>query len=514
MSEPTAAALSDGRSGAAPSDGMSDAAVSDGVSGAVPSDVVVSSVASVSASESESEAVSELGARARKLDAEDELAATRARFVLDEPGPVGHPESRQGAADAERGAAVYLDGNSLGALPVGVAERVEDVVRREWGALRIRSWEESGWWTAPERIGDRIALLVGAAPGQVVVGDSTSVNVFKALVGAVRLARGEDGDGDEDGGGGAPGARRDEILVDATTFPTDGYIAASAARLTGCTLRPVAPADVPAVLRERGDRTAAVLLNHVDYRTGRLHDLPALTAAVHGAGALVVWDLCHSAGALPVGLDAHGVDLAVGCTYKFLNGGPGAPAFLYVRRDLQERFDSPLPGWNSHARPFGMRQEYEPAPGALRGRVGTPDILSMLALEAALDVWDGVRIEAVRAKSLALTDFFLECVEAYLPPGRVEPVTPAAHAERGSQVALRCPDAEEVMRRLIARGVVGDFRAPDVLRFGFTPLYLGFAEVERAARVLAEVAADVESEAAADVTADAAAGRPSGSHPA
>ncbi|WP_078631072.1 kynureninase [Streptomyces griseoaurantiacus] len=458
--------------------------------------------------------MSELGARARKLDAEDELAATRARFVLDEPGPVGHPESRPGAADAERGAAVYLDGNSLGALPVGVAERVEDVVRREWGALRIRSWEESGWWTAPERIGDRIAPLVGAAPGQVVVGDSTSVNVFKALVGAVRLARGEDGDGDEDGGGGAPGAHRDEILVDATTFPTDGYIAASAARLTGCTLHPVAPVDVPAVLRERGDRTAAVLLNHVDYRTGRLHDLPALTAAVHAAGALVVWDLCHSAGALPVGLDAHGVDLAVGCTYKFLNGGPGAPAFLYVRRDLQERFDSPLPGWNSHARPFGMRQEYEPAPGALRGRVGTPDILSMLALEVALDVWDGVRIEAVRAKSLALTDFFLECVEAYLPPGRVEPVTPAAHAERGSQVALRCPDAEEVMRRLIARGVVGDFRAPDVLRFGFTPLYLGFAEVERAARVLAEVAADVESEAAADVTADAAAGRPSGSHPA
>lgn len=529
MSEPTAAALSDGRSGAAPSDGvsdaavsdgMSDAAVSDGVSGAVPSDVVVSSVESASVSE----AVSELGARARKLDAEDELAATRARFVLDEPGPVGHPESRPGAADAERGAAVYLDGNSLGALPVGVAERVEDVVRREWGALRIRSWEESGWWTAPERIGDRIAPLVGAAPGQVVVGDSTSVNVFKALVGAVRLARGEDGGGREETPGSGreesrgDGSVRDEILVDATTFPTDGYIAASAARLTGCTLRPVAPADVPAVLRERGDRTAAVLLNHVDYRTGRLHDLPALTAAVHGAGALVVWDLCHSAGALPVGLDAHGVDLAVGCTYKFLNGGPGAPAFLYVRRDLQERFDSPLPGWNSHARPFGMRQEYEPAPGALRGRVGTPDILSMLALEAALDVWDGVRIEAVRAKSLALTDFFLECVEAYLPPGRVEPVTPAAHAERGSQVALRCPDAEEVMRRLIARGVVGDFRAPDVLRFGFTPLYLGFAEVERAARVLAEVAAEMESEAAADaaadVTADAAAGRPSGSHPA
>ena len=472
-----------------------------------------------------SASASALVVRARKLDADDGLAGTRARFVLDDPDVTpdvtGDPDSPRGAA------AVYLDGNSLGALPVGVAERVEDVVRREWGALRIRSWEESGWWTAPERVGDRIAPLVGAAPGQIVVGDSTSVNVFKALVGAVRLARGGDagdaGDGG-DGGDPAPGPVRDEILVDATTFPSDGYIAASAARLTGCVLRPVAPADVPAVLRDRGGRTAAVLLNHVDYRTGRLHDLPALTAAVHAAGAVAVWDLCHSAGALPVGLDAHGVDLAVGCTYKFLNGGPGAPAFLYVRRELQDRFDSPLPGWNSHARPFGMRPEYEPAPGVLRGRVGTPDILSMLALEAALDVWEGVRIEAVRAKSLALTDFFLSCVEAYLPAGRVASVTPAAHAERGSQVALRCPDAEEVMRRLIGRGVVGDFRAPDVLRFGFTPLYLGFAEVERAARVLAEVVADVDAERDADRDvegdtdrdadgyADGGVARPSASH--
>ncbi|MEV7320403.1 kynureninase [Streptomyces sp. NPDC093970] len=391
--------------------------------------------------------MSELPLRAEKLDAADELAGVRSRFVLDE--------------------VVYLDGNSLGALPAHVPGRVEDVVRRQWGELRIRSWDESGWWTAPERIGDRIAPLVGAAAGQIVVGDSTSVNVFKALVGAVRLA----------------GEGRDEILVDATTFPTDGYIAESAARLTGRVLRPVTPAEVPAAL---GDRTAAVLLNHVDYRTGRLHDLPGLTAAVHAAGAVAVWDLCHSAGALPVGLDEHGVDLAVGCTYKFLNGGPGAPAFLYVRGDLQDRFDSPLPGWNSHAEPFGMRSEYEPAPGAVRGRVGTPDILSMLALEAALEVWDGVSVAAVRAKSLALTDFFLECVEAYLPAGRVECVTPVRHEERGSQIALRCPDAGDVMRRLIERGVVGDFRHPDVLRFGFTPLYVGFADAERAARVLAE----------------------------
>ncbi|MFJ9964030.1 kynureninase [Streptomyces avermitilis] len=391
--------------------------------------------------------MSELAVRAEKSDAADELAGLRERFVLDE--------------------AVYLDGNSLGALPAVVPGRLDDVVRRQWGSLRIRSWDESGWWTAPERIGDRIAPLVGAAAGQIVVGDSTSVNVFKALVGAVRLA----GDG------------RDEILVDATTFPTDGYIAESAARMTGCALRPVAPGEVVDAL---GPRTAAVLLNHVDYRTGRLHDLPSLTAAIHAAGALAVWDLCHSAGALPVGLDAHGVDLAVGCTYKYLNGGPGSPAYLYVRRDLQDRFDSPLPGWNSHAEPFGMRTAYEPAAGAVRGRVGTPDILSMLALEAALEVWDGVSVEAVRAKSLALTDFFLECVEAYVPEGVVESLTPAAHAERGSQVALRCRDAGAVMKRLVERGVVGDFRSPDILRFGFTPLYVGFADVERAARVLAE----------------------------
>ncbi|MFE6756665.1 kynureninase [Streptomyces sp. NPDC057684] len=394
--------------------------------------------------------VTALAAKALELDTADELGKLRERFVLDDAGDT-----------------VYLDGNSLGALPAHVPGRVEDVVRRQWGELRIRSWTESGWWTAPERIGDRIAPLVGAAEGQIVVGDSTSVNVFKALVGAVRLA----------------GEGRDEILVDATTFPTDGYIAESAARMTGCTLRPLTPAEVPGAL---GDRTAAVLLNHVDYRTGRLHDLPALTAAVRRAGAVSVWDLCHSAGALPVGLDEHGVDLAVGCTYKYLNGGPGSPAYLYVRSDLQSRFDSPLPGWNSHAEPFGMRPSYEAGDGAVRGRVGTPDILSMLALEAALDVWDGVSVDAVRAKSLALTDFFLECVEAYVPAGRVESVTPSAHAERGSQVALRADDAGAVMERLIAVGVVGDFRAPDVLRFGFTPLYLGFAEVERAARVLAD----------------------------
>ncbi|MGW0752746.1 kynureninase [Streptomyces sp. NPDC002587] len=393
--------------------------------------------------------VPDLGSRAAALDAADELGKLRDRFTL----PDG---------------VVYLDGNSLGALPATVAQTTADVVSRQWGELLIRSWDESDWWTAPERIGDKLAPLIGAAPGQVVVGDSTSVNLFKALVGAARLA--------------APG--RTKMLVDAATFPTDGYIAASAARMTGLTVTPVDPAHAAEAMDAD---TAVVLLNHVDYRSGRLHDLPALTGAAHAAGAIAVWDLCHSAGALPVGLDAHAVDLAVGCTYKYLNGGPGAPAYLYIAERHQAAFDSPLPGWNGHADPFAMTPEFTPADGARRGRVGTPDILSMLALEASLDAWDGVSVEAVRAKSLALTDFFLECVAAYVPEGRVEPVTPAEHDRRGSQVSLRTENAREVMRELIGRGVVGDFRAPDVLRFGFTPLYVGFADAERAARTLGHI---------------------------
>ncbi|MEU9701482.1 kynureninase [Streptomyces sp. NPDC047981] len=396
-------------------------------------------------------------------DAHDPLAKLREKFVLDEE-------------------TVYLDGNSLGALPAHVPDRMADVITREWGRMRIRSWDESGWWTAPERIGDRIAPLVGASPGRIVVGDSTSVNVFKAVVAATRLSTDD----------------RDEILVDATTFPTDGYIAESAARMTGRRIVPVAPEEIAAAA---GPRTAAALVNHVDYRTGRLHDLPGITAAQHAAGALAVWDLCHSAGALPVGLEEHGVDLAVGCTYKYLNGGPGSPAYLYVAERHQAAFDSPLPGWNSHADPFGMTPGYAAAEGAVRGRVGTPDILSMLALESALDVWDGVAVEDVRAKSLALTDFFEECVAAYVPAGRVTSLTPGAHAERGSQVALRCAEAPAVMAELIRRGVVGDLRRPDVLRFGFTPLYVGFADAERAARILAEVLVDVPAEAAAEVPA-------------
>ncbi|MCO5967571.1 kynureninase [Actinoallomurus soli] len=388
----------------------------------------------------------DLTARAAELDAEDPLARLRAEFDLP-PGTV------------------YLDGNSLGAPPRRVADRMQRVVREQWGGRLIRSWSE-GWWEAPRRVGERIAPLLGAAPGQVVVADSTSVNVFKALAGAVRLAPG-----------------RPEIVVDAATFPTDGYIATSVAELTGRVLRTADLDDLPAVL---GERTAVVLANHVDYRTGRLHDMAAVTARVHAAGARVVWDLCHSVGVLPLALDALDVDLAVGCTYKFLNGGPGAPAFLYVRRDLQEAFDQPLSGWSGHREPFAMAPDYVPADGIERGRCGTPDILSLLALEAALEVWDGVDLADVRAKGLSLTDFFVACVTELLPPGTVEVLTPRDE-RRGHQVSLRHPGAEAVMAELIAREVIGDFRAPDVLRFGLAPLYVSHADALHAARTLADV---------------------------
>lgn len=374
------------------------------------------------------------------FDAVDPLAHVRKLFDLDD-------------------AVVYLDGNSLGAPPRAVAERMQEVVRQQWGRRLIRSWSE-GWWEAPQRVGDKIGGLIGAAPGQVVVGDSTSVNIFKALMAAVR------------------GTDRTEIVVDAATFPTDGYIAGSVASLTGLELRP-APLDA----LELSDATAVVLLNHVDYRTGRLADMAALTEQAHAVGAKVVWDLCHSAGVLPIELDALGVDLAVGCTYKFLNGGPGSPAFIYVPTAAQPTFQQPLTGWTGHRAPFAMEEAYEPDPGVARARCGTPDILSMLALDAALDVWDEVSLVDVRTKGLKLTAYFRSLVEDL--PG-IEVITPSDDW-RGHQVSLRHPDAAEVMRELIARDVIGDHRPPDVLRFGFAPLYVRYADAQRAASVLAEV---------------------------
>jgi kynureninase len=394
-------------------------------------------------------ALDQLAERAAALDRADPLAHARERFLL----PDG---------------VVYLDGNSLGPLSRTVPAKVADAVSRQWGSVLIDSWT-GGWWDKPEAVGDRIARLIGAAPGQVAVTDSTSVNVFKVLVAAMRAA-----------------SPRTELIVDASTFPTDGYLAASVARLTGSTLVPVHPDDLAATVSER---TGAVLLNHVDFRTGRLHDMAGLTRACHAVGALAVWDVSHSVGVLPLELDAHGVDLVVGCTYKFLNGGPGAPAFVYVPTDRQDAFDQPLTGWSGHADPFGMTVEYAPAPGIRRARTGTPDMLSLLALDAALDAWDGIEMSDVRAKGLALTGFFIECVDRLLDPAAVTVLTPR-DTGRGHQVSLQVDGAEQLLAAMKANGVVGDYRPPSVLRYGFAPLYIGYADALRAADTLRRLLAE------------------------
>ncbi|WP_394614400.1 kynureninase [Lentzea sp. JNUCC 0626] len=352
---------------------------------------------------------------------------------------------------------IYLDGNSLGAPPKHVAERMQEVIRHQWGTRLIRSWSE-GWWETPQRVGDRIGRLIGAAEGQVVVGDSTSVNIFKALMGAVK------------------GSERTEIVVDEATFPTDGYIAQSVASLTQKRIRAAHPSSL-----DLTEDAAVVLLNQVDYRTGALNDMRALTEQAHAVGAQVVWDLCHSAGVLPIELDALGVDYAVGCTYKFLNGGPGSPAFIYVPKHKQDTFENPLSGWNGHREPFGMKPGYEPDPGIARARVGTPDILSMLALDAALDVWDDVDLVELRERGLALTALFREHVEKLTG---LEVITPE---HRGNQISVRSPRAKAVMDELINRGVIGDHRPPDILRFGFAPLYVTDDDAIRAAETLAEI---------------------------
>lgn len=392
-----------------------------------------------------------LAARAAKLDADGPLGFARDRFLL----PDG---------------VVYLDGNSLGALPAAVPPVLEDVVQRQWGTDLIRSWNDNGWWDAPVRIGDKLARLVGAGQGQVVVGDSTSVLLFNALTAAVRLRPG-----------------RTLLLTDPEHFPTDQYIADSVARMLGLEARRVPIGELSAALAAQGDRVAVAAYPPVDYRTGELSDMAAITTAAHSAGALMLWDLCHAAGALPVELDAINADLAVGCGYKYLSGGPGAPAYLYVNRAHHATFDQPLTGWHGHAEPFAMSGTYTPAEGIARARIGTPPLLSMLALEAALTAFDGITMDQVREKSLSLTGFFLECADDLLAGLGFTPVTPADPDRRGSQVALRHADAYPLVQALIARGVIGDMRAPDLLRFGVNALYVSHADVFQAVHHLREV---------------------------
>jgi kynureninase len=381
------------------------------------------------------------------LDAADALAPLRGRFRI---------------PDGVR----YLDGNSLGALQPAVADRLRRVVEDEWGEGLIRSWNEAGWVDLPTRVAGRVAGLVGADPDEVAVTDSTSVDLFKTLVAARQLR-----------------PDRHVLLTDDANFPTDVYVAGGVADLVDLEVRVVPSAQVAEHL---DDDAAVVALTHVDYRTGRLHDAPGLTAAAHAAGAVVVWDLAHSAGAVDVDLHAWDADLAVGCTYKYLNGGPGSPGYLYVARRWHDQVVSPIRGWFGHARPFDFGPDYAPAAGAARFLCGTPPVLSMAALDAALEVWDGVDPAVVAAKGRSLTTVFVELVDERCG-GQVEVVSPRDAHQRGAQVSLRHEHAYALTQALIDRGVIGDHRPPDLVRFGFAPLYVRHVDVFDAVEVLADL---------------------------
>ncbi|MEC9141761.1 MAG: kynureninase [Pseudomonadota bacterium] len=385
-------------------------------------------------------------------DAEDRLAPHRDAFAL----PDG---------------VIYLDGNSLGALPRNVAARVASTLEREWGHGLIRSWNEAGWIDLPARVGARIAPLIGADPACVVAADSTTVNLFKTVSAALALR---------------PDRRR--IVTETRNFPTDNYIAEGVIRQCGGRHELVHAADADAVIDCLDADTAVLMLSHVNYRDGAVHDMAGLTRVAHEAGALVIWDLAHSAGVLPLDLAGCEVDFAVGCGYKFLNGGPGAPAFLYAAERHHGGFAQPLSGWFGHADPFGFDPHYRPAGDITQYLCGTPPVISMVALEAALELWDKVDLRDVHAKSQGLTDFFIELVEVRCAGHGLTLVSPRDAAGRGAQVSLSHPTASyAIISALIADGVIGDFRAPNILRFGFAPLYTRFADVWHAVDRLAAI---------------------------
>jgi kynureninase len=364
---------------------------------------------------------------------------------------------------------VYLDGNSLGPLPRTAAARVAQTITAEWGQMLITGWNKAGWMAQPTRLGDRIGVLIGAEPGHVVLGDTLSVKVYQGLAAGLEMRAG-----------------RRVILSDTGNFPSDLYMAEGLCRTLGpgYILKTVAPDEVAAHIN---DTVAVLLLTEVDYRTGRRHDLPALTAIAHANGALAIWDLAHSAGAFPVDVSHGGADFALGCTYKYLNSGPGGPAFIYVAPRHADIARPALAGWLGHASPFAFDLGYRPGAGIERMRVGTPPVLQMAALEAAMDVWDQVDLSDLRHASLQLGDRFIAGVEAACP--ELTLATPRTHADRGSQISFRHAEGYAIMQALIAHGVIGDFRAPDILRFGITPLYIGAEEIDRAVEILCRIMA-------------------------
>jgi kynureninase len=363
---------------------------------------------------------------------------------------------------------IYLDGNSLGALPRRTPEKLSRIVEEEWGRSLIRSWNEHDWIRYPRRVGDRIAKLVGAEAGEVIAADSTSVNLFKLLGAAIGLRPG-----------------RSVVLSERENFPTDLYVAQGLTSLLGrLELRLVPRAELS---RAIDDQVAVVTLTHVDFRSGEVHDMGDFTRRCHEKGALVVWDLSHSAGALPLALDSEDVDFAVGCGYKYLNGGPGAPAYLYVAKRHQNAIRPPLSGWMGHEAPFAFDADYRPAPGIERHLCGTPAILAMAALEVGVEILGRADMTEVREKSKRMGDLFLRLVEERCPSFGLEPACPLDANRRGSQVSLRHSEGYPIMQALIAEGVIGDFRAPDILRFGFTPLYLRYVDVWDAVEILRRV---------------------------
>ncbi|MEK6216105.1 MAG: kynureninase [Boseongicola sp.] len=362
---------------------------------------------------------------------------------------------------------IYLDGNSLGPLPKSVPGRLADIARDEWGKMLITAWNRAGWMEMPRRVGDRIGKLIGAPEGSVVVGDTLTIKVYQALASALEL--------------------RDDrrvVLSDTGIFPSDLYMADGLIRTLGRghELRLVAPEDV---LNAIDENVACVLITEVDYRTGRRHNMAALTERAHAAGALMIWDLAHSAGAFEVDVTGGGADFAVGCTYKYLNSGPGGPAFIYVAPDLMCGVRPALSGWLGHEAPFAFDLDYRAGAGIDRMRVGTPAMLQVAALDAALDVWNQVDLKEVRARSVELTELFIAEVEAQCP--QLTLASPRDPKDRGSQVSFSHPEGYAIMQALIANGVIGDFRAPDVLRFGVTPLYIGESDIHGAVAILRDI---------------------------